>query len=631
MTPRDWDDDRLHRAFAARAAASRPIQSDLPEATMSRVRASPRQGLRYRELGIAAGLAATVLAVAIIVVGGNLGRPIEGAAASRPTEGAIASTASSASGSPPASVPVSSVAEAIAIRDRFQDDRELVVAGWFVNGPTMFCALFAGPANPTWMPCSPPWLMNTAEQTGATGGDRQPQGPAFHPSFALVGPPVLPAPADAGGAGSPISLMVVGHFHDRRAVLCPASARSECGQVFLVDRIASVCGAALPVSTTYALDVQVQTGNTVANATVPPTSLADDLDAQILSVAPAVTVLSRRVMSLDALAEAEPALRGGWAGLGTAVVVTSVIALDPGGPSGPARARTFLSPERGGLYEMTAVGPVAVQNQPVQGGPPDLLSMIGELTVSEAISLRDHTLDDTELLVRGFAWWPGGIGCPMLLPRGPVLDQCESKFTWLAEDKPPLAQAQAHMIITPIGPAFNLLIEPETYRGNAISTSPTDEVVVGHFDDRRALACPATRVEQCRRNFVVDAILDPADTTLHRSTITVNRPDPDAAPEGNVDWAASVAGLVDPFGADHVIALFPVRATALQTFEPAAAGAPDLAGVDVVWVVRFLGVDPFGRPAVRTRLVADATPGSGQVRAWDVSADGISRTLARPP
>jgi hypothetical protein len=388
---------------------------------------------------------------------------------------------------------------------------------------------------------------------------------------------------------------------------------------------------ALPVSTTYALDVQVQTGNTVANATVPPTSSADDLDAEILSLAPSITVLSRRVMSLDALAEAEPALGGGWAGLGTAVVVTSVTALDPGGPAGPARARTFLSPDRGGLYEMTAGGPVAVENKPVQGGPPDLLSMIGELTVSEAISLRDHTLDDTEMLVRGFAWWPGAIPCPTLVPGGPVLDQCESKFTWLAEDAPPPAQAHANMFITPTGPAFNLLIEPETYRGNAVSTTPTEADVVGHFDDRRSLACPAARVEQCRRNFVVDAILDPTDTTLHRSTITVNRPDPGAAPKGNADWAASVAGLVDPFGADHVFALFPVRATTLQMFEPAAGGAPDLAGVDVVWVVRFLGDAPFGRPAVRTRLVADTAPGTGQVRAWDVTADGISRTLARAP
>ena len=599
---------------------------------MGRVRTIPRRGPRFRELGIAAGLAAAVLALAVVVVGGNLGRPIEGAAASRPTGGAIASTESTASGSPPASVPVSSVAEAIGIRDRFQDDRELVVAGWFANGPAMFCTLFVGPANPTSMTCSPPWLMNTAEQTETADGYHQPQGPAFHPSFALVGQPELPAPLDAGGGGgSPVSMMVVGHFHDRRAVLCPASARSECGQVFVVDRIASVGGVALPVGTTYALDVQVQTNNTVANATVPPTSLADDLDGQILSVVPSVTVLSRRVMSIDTLAEAEPALAGGWAALGTAVVVTSVIALDPGGTSGPARARTFLSPDRGGLYEMTAVGPIAVQNEPVQGGPPDLLSMIGELTVSEAISLRDHTLDDTEMLVRGFAWSPGAIPCPTVLAGGPVLDQCESNFTWVAEDAPPPAQAQAQGFITPTGPAFNLLIEPETYSGIAISTKPTEVMVVGHFDDRRALACPASRVEQCRRNLVVDAILDPSNTTLDRSTIIANRPDPAAAPRGNADWAASVAGLVDPFGADHVFALFPVRATALQMFEPAAAGAPDLAGVDVVWVVRFLGDAPFGRPAVRTRLVADAIPGSGQVRAWDVTADGISRTLARAP
>jgi hypothetical protein len=156
-------------------------------------------------------------------------------------------------------------------------------------------------------------------------------------------------------------------------------------------------------------------------------------------------------------------------------------------------------------------------------------------------------------------------------------------------------------------------------------------VVVGHFDDRRALACPSSRVEQCRRNFVVDAILDPNDTTLDRSTITANRPDPGAAPKGNADWAASVAGLVDPYGADHVVALFPIRATALQFFEPAAAGAPDLTGVDVVWVVRFLGDAPFGRPAIRTRLVADAMPGSAQVRAWDVTSEGISRTLAGAP
>jgi hypothetical protein len=254
--------------------------------------------------------------------------------------------------------------------------------------------------------------------------------------------------------------------------------------------------------------------------------------------------------------------------------------------------------------------------------------MIGELNVSEAISLRDHTLDDTELLIRGVAWGPGLISCPLIRPGLPVLDQCPSNFTWLADGIPPPARPR---LATPIGPAFNLLIESETYRGNAISTTPTDVDIVGHFDDRRALACPPNQVERCRRNFVVDAILDPTDTTLDRSTIIATRPDPAAAPKGTADWAAAVAGLLDPFGADHVVSLFPIRATALQFFEPAAAGVPDLAGLDVVWVVRFLGDAPYGRPAVRTRLIADAMPGSAQVRAWDVTSDGISRTLAGPP
>jgi hypothetical protein len=89
----------------------------------------------------------------------------------------------------------------------------------------------------------------------------------------------------------------------------------------------------------------------------------------------------------------------------------------------------------------------------------------------------------------------------------PALDQCPDGYAWIGERKP---VASGPELPQPDGPAFNLLVRPWTYVAFALEDQPREVLAVGHFDDARAAQCDPALVERCRRNFIVDAILDPA-------------------------------------------------------------------------------------------------------------------------
>jgi hypothetical protein len=130
------------------------------------------------------------------------------------------------------------------------------------------------------------------------------------------------------------------------------------------------------------------------------------------------------------------------------------------------------------------------------------------MTVSQAIDHRDHHLDGTEILVRGYGWGPpGAIACTPLLVAPPALDQCPDGFSWIGERKP---VGSAPEFLQPVGPAFNLLIREWTYVGANLGKRPREILALGHFDDPQAANCAPEFVERCRRNFLVDALLDPA-------------------------------------------------------------------------------------------------------------------------
>ena len=233
------------------------------------------------------------------------------------------------------------VSQALGVRGNGVDDREIAVAGFLSDVPVLPCPFAPADRNPTAIRCpeSFQWLMERAEILWATTGDvtagGPPSGPAIHPSFALVGQPIPPR----GGLAGPISVVLVGHFDDRRAALCPAGEAPEtpCADTFVVDRVAFVGDAARPVATRLDNDRFDET--TRLMVTVSPTTTEAQVDALVAAVAPGETVLSRQLVTGERLADVEPGLRGDTALTGQRLLwlVTTAVRTD-----GRPTAHTFL-------------------------------------------------------------------------------------------------------------------------------------------------------------------------------------------------------------------------------------------------------------------------------------------------
>jgi hypothetical protein len=630
MTP-DWDDRRLEAAFAARAAAAVvPATAALTAQTIERLRNDRRPRPALVRLGWYAGLVVVVAVVVVGVVG--VGFRGFGPPATQSPPGSAATSPTGSNGTPPASAGVSSrsgmsVGVAIAIRDASTEPGEIQVTGWLRGGVPVPCP-FPLHRNPARLNC-PPSLPSIVENPADAGPGRlnvTPSGPWIQPSFALVDDGPLP---NAQPDGDPIEVTVTGHFHDRRASLCDSA--SACGATFVVDRIDSVGGIPILVTTSYDLAIQAQKGSTTTGLEIPPTGLADQFDGDVIGQGHGLAVLSRRVMSIDGLLDAEPALVAGWPGMGTATTVTSITAAETAEGSGPPIPRTFLVPDGSEfLYEMTDAGPAVVGNLAHQVFPGGLVGRIGDpITVSQAIDLRDHDLDDTELLVSGFAWEPPPLFCTLALSSMPVLDQCPSTETWLSE-RLPIADGGPGLT-RPTGPALNLVIPPESVNLALLTQQPTEVVALGHFDDHRSPTCPEVDVGRCRRNFVVDAILDPAKLFLDQDLAMSAHPGPSNIPRGTVAWAAQVVGLSDADRADRLVLAFPIAVAALSVIEPDTLGAEAVANSETAWLVHFLDQDPAGTPIVRTRIVLDTDPDERPAQVFDITEAGVSRALAANP
>jgi hypothetical protein len=635
-----WEDQRLEAAFAARAAsAARPVAdlTDLTDLTIERLRREPRPRSTVVRIGGFAGLAAVLAVVVIAVIG--IGFDDRGPLASVTPPGTATIGSAGSPGSPgpftePASLPAMSVGVAIAERDASNESGEIRVAGWLRGGVPVPCPAPIRPYNPTqpWCPQALPWIVESVADSGVGRLNESPSGPGIQPSFALVDADTLPSlMVGSAPPAAPVEITVTGHFHDRRATLCSSSG--DCWGTFVVDRIDSIGGIAQPVTTSYDLAIQADKGTSSSGLEIPrPTGPAEQFDPAVMSQGHRLAVLSRRVMSIGGLIDAEPALAEGWAGIGTATTVTSITAVETEAGSGPPHPFTFLFPDRGPqFYEMTAGGPVVAGDLPTQAFP-DLVARVGPaLTVSATIERRDHALDATELLVAGWAWAPGSLFCTLIRPGEPVLDQCPSTLTWLADREPP--RVKGSEFPRPDGPAINLIVPPESVNLARLDTKPAQVAVLGHFDDRRAAACPGELVERCRRNFIVDEILDPRRLALDATLATTVHPAPSNTPKGTASWAAEAAGLAgtETDRANRLISAFPIAVAALGAVEPDLAETASTAGIDTVWLVHFLDQDVAGNAIVRTRLVIDADPAKGAAQVFDVTTDGMSPALSAAP
>ena len=627
-----WEDQRLQTAFAARAASATRPAANLTDLTIERLRREPRPRATVIQHGLFAGLAAVLAVVVIAAIGIGFRDRVPLTSMSPSATAMIGSAASLGPSTGPASLPAMSIEAAIAIRDGSSEPGEIRVVGWLRGGVPVPCPAPMRPFNPTqlWCPQALPWIVESVADSGVGRLNEPPSGPGIQPSFALVDADALPSLMfGSAPPAAPVEITVAGHFHDRRATLCSSSG--ACWATFVVDRIDSIGGIAQPVTTSYDLAIQAEKGTTSSGLEIPPpTGAAEQFDAAVMSQGHRLAVLSRRVMSIDGLIDAEPALAGGWTGIGTATTVTSITAVETEEGSGTPHPFTFLFPDRGPLfYEMTADGPVVAGNLAVQAFP-DLVARVGRpLTVNVTIGHRDQALDATELLVAGWAWAPGPLFCTLIRPGEPVLDQCPSTLTWLADRKPPPATGSEFP--RPDGPAINLVIPPESVNLARLDTKPARVAVLGHFDDRRAAACPSGLAERCRRNFIVDEILDPARLALEATLATTVHPAPSNTPKGTATWAADTAGLPEADRTNRLISAFPVAVAALGALEPDLAGTSSTAGLDTVWLVHFLDQDVAGNAIVRTRLVIDADPAKGPAQVFDVTADGMSPALSAAP
>lgn len=280
-----WDDDRVVAALKARAAQAR-TPPDLASATRAAVRTGAAATPPWR--GLLASAAVVVLALGVItgsfaLLGGQHTTTDPTAIPSAyPTGNATASegvTPREAIG-----LPVVSVEDAIKIRDG-GDDEEVAVRGWFSPiGPMPCPAPATWPVTPVEPNCPDAWVVLMADPeslvTVGTGFDgRSPTGPSIQVDLDDLDLRWQPSLPDLGPA-EPVEVVVIGHFDDRRSFACPPEVQQACRDRFVVDRVDSANGEALPLSV-----VGADGGQTSATAAVEAVVAEETPGDSILSMA----------------------------------------------------------------------------------------------------------------------------------------------------------------------------------------------------------------------------------------------------------------------------------------------------------------------------------------------------------
>ena len=378
MTQPVWDDGRLDAAFHEKFG--RPAPFDLEREVRARIDGtSPLRFPAIRRNG--AGRALAAAAVVAVLVGtltvglGGFGRTA-GSASPSPSASAATATPSATQGTSatptaqaiPGSVfglPIIHVPDAIAIRDSGVDDREFAVAGWFTPAPPASCAGDAGKVvvSPVQLRCPDQsiWLTEDAGSYVHVAGDRlvteTPQfTAALNPDLDGLDSswwPPLPAPAPGQDGGStPVDVVFVGHFDDRRAALCPAAEQAACRDRFVVDSVALVRGG-----TTKA--------DRVSPTNVTTRSTSSDVEAIVANEAPQSQILSMTIVDANELRTIEPTLGTGQAQLADPYTVWIVRVLES------ERISTYLVIDGSdAIYEMNPDNAHIL----VGGTPPDAQS-----------------------------------------------------------------------------------------------------------------------------------------------------------------------------------------------------------------------------------------------------------------
>lgn len=316
MTQPDWDDERLDAAFHARF--DRPAPTGLAKDIHVRIAGRPPArfaGLRVtRAWSLAAAAVVVILVAGTTLVGlGGLGRtggsPLPSDASA--TSPSATPTAQAVPGVVLEQLQVTSFTDAIAIRDAEADDREIAVQGWFEGGVSPACpAPLANQVSPVQLTCPDgfTWLMDRPESLVHRSGNgtdmRRPDGPALNPDLDGLDLSWVQTNGgfDANGDSIPTDVVLIGHFDDRRAEICPLEEIGACRDRFVVDAVAVVHGEPQPPS------VVRETGDAVSSE--------QDIATIVLDEAPGSQIMSATVVDgPTGLAAYEPALGTGQANL----------------------------------------------------------------------------------------------------------------------------------------------------------------------------------------------------------------------------------------------------------------------------------------------------------------------------
>ena len=254
-------------------------------------------------------------------------------------------------------LPVINVSEALEVRDAGVDDRELAVRGWFSPIPPIICpAPATWPVSPVEPNCPDQWVvlmaepesLVTVEENGFSGG--LVSGPAIQIDLDDIDRGWQP-PLPTLGPAQPVEIVVIGHFDDRRSLLCPDAVEDECRDRFVVDRVDWVNGTTQPLSVVDVLDGE-------------PASSVNDIQAIVAEEAPGSPLLSVALVDgPTGIGRIEPSLGTGQSNFidRDAVWVIRVLEVD--------QAVTYLVIDGSdAIYEMNGQGLAGL----VGGTPPPL-------------------------------------------------------------------------------------------------------------------------------------------------------------------------------------------------------------------------------------------------------------------
>jgi hypothetical protein len=440
----------------------------------------------------------------------------------------------------------------------------------------------------------------------------------------------------------PLPVVLIGHFHDRRAVLCRESGRDGCGNTFVVDQVAMVDGEPRPVTThrwTEYWDEGSQ--STVVSE---PKDLVEDVDRLVRSVAPDAVVVSRRLVTISQVIPLEPVfVDDGFISNITNPSHLAWLVVTVDQQEGVPVPRTFMLLDGSNWFaEITGEGATVHERQSVSdpstdpqrpppsgnpaafdGAPTEILGMLVRdiATVQRDQQAGMDDLGRDEIAIR--AWYVApdpAATCETPPAIHPPAVPCDEARHWLL-DRPEQyrvepGQRRTNPAIPRWPPVLNPVLPvdvPFAVPASWVDGEPVPQpvIVLGHFSDMRGLDAYAGNVY-----FVLDALAWTADGPAGSVDSLVRLTD--AATED----AAKVLARLDAISPDLAIATWTtvVDAADFARLDPQMAdSAPEFVSGPPVWIVR--------------RLIRSETDGRDRLAIqWAFTADGGDRVwIAETP